>query len=94
MTLTPRQSEVLDAIRNYRHRTGIAPTMQELADILGVSKMTIFEHVGDLEKKCVIRRDRYKNRSIEIIGKSTALPVNLKFRIVGTIAKSGIEWKE
>jgi repressor LexA len=41
--------------------------MQELADQLGTSKVTIFEHVGALEKKRVIRRDKHKARSVEII---------------------------
>src|SRR5260370_157968 len=67
MNLTPRQLDVLVAIRNYRHLNGYAPTMQELADQLGTSKVTIFEHVGALEKKRVLRRDKHKARSLEII---------------------------
>jgi len=51
MNLTPRQLDVIVAIRNYRHLHGFSPTMQELADQLGTSKVTIFEHVGALEKK-------------------------------------------
>lgn len=67
MNLTPRQLDVLVAIRNYRHLHGYAPTMQELADQLGTSKVTIFEHVGSLEKKRVVRRNKHKSRSVEII---------------------------
>jgi repressor LexA len=66
MNLTPRQVDVVVAIRNYRHLHGYAPTMQELADILGTSKVTIFEHVGALERKKVLRRDKHKARSLEI----------------------------
>jgi repressor LexA len=68
MNLTPRQLDVLVAIRNYRHLHGYSPTMQELADQLGTSKVTIFEHVGALEKKRVLRRDKHKARSLEIVG--------------------------
>ncbi|MGN6506625.1 MAG: transcriptional repressor LexA [Tepidisphaeraceae bacterium] len=83
MNLTPRQLDVLVAIRNYRHLNGYAPTMQELADSLGTSKVTIFEHVGALERKNVIRRDKHKARSLEIIAderlpdenRSTKLPL-------------------
>jgi repressor LexA len=83
MNLTPRQLDVIVAIRNYRHLHGYAPTMQELADQLGTSKVTIFEHVGALEKKRVLRRDRHKARSLEIItderlpdeDRSTKLPL-------------------
>src|SRR5215217_3273823 len=66
MNLTPRQTDVIVAIRNYRHLHGYSPTMQELADQLGTSKVTIFEHVGALEKKRVLRRDKHKARSLEI----------------------------
>jgi repressor LexA len=67
MNLTPRQLDVVVAIRNYRHWHGYAPTMQELADQLGTSKVTIFEHINALEKKRVVKRDRHKARSMEII---------------------------
>jgi repressor LexA len=67
MNLTPRQLDVIVAIRNYRHLHGMSPTMQELADQLGTSKVTIFEHVGALEKKRILRRDKHKSRSLEII---------------------------
>ena len=82
MNLTPRQTDVIVAIRNYRHLHGYAPTMQELADQLGTSKVTIFEHVGALEKKNVLRRDKHKARSLELVSderlpdesRSTKLP--------------------
>lgn len=67
MNLTPRQLDVVVAIRNFRHLHGYAPTMQELADQLGTSKVTIFEHVGALEKKRVLRRDKHKARSLDIV---------------------------
>lgn len=83
MNLTPRQLDVVVAIRNYRHLNGYSPTMQELADQLGTSKVTIFEHVGALERKRVLRRDKHKARSLEIISeellpdeeRSTKLPL-------------------
>lgn len=69
MNLTPRQLDVLVAIRNYRHLHGMAPTMQELADQLGTSKVTIFEHIEALERKGVIRRNPHMSRSLEIVAK-------------------------
>ncbi len=88
MNLTPRQLDVLVAIRNYRHLHGMAPTMQELADQLGTSKVTIFEHVGALEKKRIIRRNKHKARSLEIIS-SNRLPDeerSTKLPLLGAIA--------
>src|SRR6476646_10351096 len=88
MNLTPRQLDVIVAIRNYRHLHGYSPTMQELADQLGTSKVTIFEHVGALEKKRVLRRDKHKARSLEITA-DERLPDeerNTKLPLLGTIA--------
>jgi repressor LexA len=88
MNLTPRQLDVIVAIRNYRHLHGMAPTMQELADQLGTSKVTIFEHVGALEKKRVLRRDRHKARSLEIVSPEKLPDENraTKLPLLGNIA--------
>src|SRR5271155_4235604 len=88
MNLTPRQLDVVVAIRNYRHINGYAPTMQELADKLGTSKVTIFEHIGALEKKRVLRRDKHKARSLEIIsdGKLPDEERSTKLPLLGNIA--------
>src|SRR5205085_56899 len=88
MNLTPRQLDVLVAIRNFRHLHGYAPTMQELADQLGTSKVTIFEHVNALEKKRVLRRDRHKARSLEITSDERLPDENrsTKLPLLGTIA--------
>lgn len=88
MNLTPRQLDVLVAIRNYRHLHGYAPTMQELADSLGTSKVTIFEHVGALERKRIIRRDKHKARSLEIVADERLPDENrpTKLPLLGNIA--------
>ena len=88
MNLTPRQLDVVVAIRNYRHLHGYSPTMQELADQLGTSKVTIFEHVGALEKKRVLRRDKHKARSLEIITEEKLPDENrtTKLPLLGNIA--------
>ena len=88
MNLTPRQLDVIVAVRNFRHLHGYSPTMQELADQLGTSKVTIFEHVNALEKKRVLRRDRHKARSLEITadGKLPDEERSSKLPLLGTIA--------
>ena len=62
--------------------------MQELADQLGTSKVTIFEHVGALEKKRVLRRDKHKARSLEIISEDKLPDENrsTKLPMLGNIA--------
>jgi repressor LexA len=88
MTPTPKQLKILIAIRDFRVRNGYSPTMQELADQLGVSKVTIFEHVEALERKELILRARNRARSLEV-SPTVKLPDESKpasFPIVGTIA--------
>ncbi|MEI8196319.1 MAG: transcriptional repressor LexA [Phycisphaerae bacterium] len=88
MTPTPKQLNILIAIRDFRVRNGYSPTMQELADLLGVSKVTIFEHVEALERKSLILRAHNRARSLEI-APTVKLPDEAKstsFPVVGTIA--------
>jgi repressor LexA len=86
-TLTPKQLRVLTFIRDFSRARGYAPTMQELADDFGVSKVTVFEHIAALQKKGFLKRARHKARSLELSDtikfpdeRATCLP------LVGTIA--------
>ena len=65
--ITPRQMDILRFVKQYRTKFGYSPTMQEIGDALDLSKVTVFEHVGALEKKAlVIRGDRHKARSLQL----------------------------
>lgn len=64
--LTPKQLRILTLIRDYQRKRGYSPTMQELADVLGVTKVTVFEHVTGLEKKGLLQRSRHRARSLEL----------------------------
>ncbi len=88
MNLTPKQLKILKLIRDCRVRRGYSPTMQELADELGVSKVTVFEHVEALIKKGALVREPNKARSLSI-AEGVALPDEerpLRFPLVGKIA--------
>ncbi|MCK4602475.1 MAG: transcriptional repressor LexA [Phycisphaerae bacterium] len=66
-TVTPRQLEILRYIRDYRSRHGYSPTMQEIGDQVGLTKVTVFEHVGALERKgLLIRGAKHKARSLRV----------------------------
>ena len=54
--LTRRQSEILAYIRDYVAQQGISPTLEEIANGFGVSRVTIFGHVGELEDKGFLKR--------------------------------------
>ena len=66
MNLTPKQLKILKLIRDSRVRRGFSPTMQEIADDLGVSKVTVFEHVEALIRKGALIREANKARSLSI----------------------------
>ena len=67
MNLTPRQKQILELIRRFRDEHDYAPTLQEMAEELDVSTVTVFEHVRALARKGAIRREKHKTRSIEIV---------------------------
>ncbi len=88
MNLTPKQLRILKLIRDSRVRRGYSPTMQELADEIGVSKVTVFEHVEALIKKGALVRERNKARSLSI-AEGVAVPDEdrpLRLPLVGKIA--------
>ena len=88
MNLTPKQLRILSLIRDWRIRFGYSPTMQELADEIGVSKVTVFEHVEALIKKGALVREANKARSLSIAD-GVAVPDEsrpLRFPLVGKIA--------
>lgn len=82
-TVTPRQMDILRFIRVYRNRHGYSPTMQEIGDHLGLTKVTVFEHAGALEAKGVLLRGpRHRARSLQVAAdfefpedKATRLPL-------------------
>ena len=86
--LTPKQMKILTMIRDSRLNRGYSPTMQELGDALGVSKVTVFEHVEALIKKGALVRDKNKARSLEL-SPDLELPDeqrNSRIPLVGSIA--------
>lgn len=88
MNYTPKQLRILQLIRDYRVAHGYSPTMQELADELQVSKVTVFEHVEALIRKGALEREPNKARSLTITDLA-ALPDEAKplsFPLIGRIA--------
>lgn len=66
-TVTPRQLDILRIIRDFRSRNGYSPTMQEIGDLLSLTKVTVFEHVAALERKdLLVRGAKHKARSLQV----------------------------
>lgn len=66
--LTPRQREVLDAIRAAIAATGIVPTVREIGVVVGLSSTcAVHKNLDALERKGYLRRPiRYGNRAIQL----------------------------
>ncbi len=67
-TLTKKQQIVYDFIYDTIKDTKIPPSVREICDAVGVSSTaTVHAHIATLENKGYIKRNRQKNRAIEII---------------------------
>jgi len=73
MNLTPRQLQVLKLIDSFRKNRCYSITLQELADLLGTSRTTVFEHVAGLKEKGLLSANPGKARSLSITTKAQRL---------------------
>ena len=67
INLTAKQIGVLRFFRDFRTAHGISPTLEEAAAEIGVSKITVYEHLNQLIKKGAVHRDRAKARSVTVL---------------------------
>jgi repressor LexA len=66
MNLTPRQLEIVKFIRQYQADHGLSPTMQEIADHMGVSRPTVFEHIEALQARGALKRTPTLSRTLKL----------------------------
>jgi repressor LexA len=65
--LTRRQKQILDVFSAYVEKHEISPTLDEIAQELGVSKVTVFGHVAELERKgLLVRAARGISRGLQL----------------------------
>lgn len=74
--LTPKQQQVLAAVREFRMSRNYSATIAELADALNVGRSTIFEHITSLEEKGLITKSPGRARSLRLTGKASRLLEN------------------
>lgn len=66
--LTQKQQNVLDVLKKYIAEKGYPPTVRELCTLTQLnSTATIQVHLENLQKKGYIKKDKEKNRTIEIL---------------------------
>ena len=67
MYFTEKQLKIMEFIQQFRSERGISPTLEEIARNFSVTKITIYEHINQLERKGAIKREKFRARSIEIL---------------------------
>ena len=75
--ITPRQLQVLNLLQNYHNRQCYSATIAEMAEHLGVSRTTAFEHIAGLREKGMITTSRGKARSLRLTTQASQLLDNL-----------------
>jgi len=82
-TLTPRQKQVLNFIKSYQKKNDYSPSLEEIADNLGVSSVaTVHEHMKNLQNRGYLTREENQPRAIELNATEPMVQVPL----LGTIA--------
>ena len=67
MYFTEKQLKIMEFIQQFRAERGISPTLEEIAEYFGVTKITIYEHINQLERKGALKREKFRARSIELL---------------------------
>src|SRR4030042_322924 len=71
--LTPRQLQLLKAIRVFQAGRCYSPTIAELAQQLTISRSTTFEHIEELRKKDLLSPSPAAARSLKLTSKALKL---------------------
>jgi len=66
MRVTPRQADILRLIHGFRVAHGYSPSLEEIAEELGVSRVTVHEHVHKLRAKRLLTGRRRVSRSLDL----------------------------
>jgi len=88
VTLYKRQKQLVDFISQYIQANGHSPTLQEIADSMGLSSLaTVHEHIATLVRKGVIKKYDGSVRGLEIVdSRYSSHGAGLQVPILGFIA--------
>lgn len=85
--LTERQRDILEFIRDFQKKKGVAPTHREICDQFGFSSYgTVYKHLSLLQKKGLIRKDWNQKRGVEIVEEKETSPEIRELPFLGYIA--------
>jgi len=85
--LTEKQRDVLAFIRRRLSADGVAPTLQEIAAEFGFrSTASAQKHVGLLEKKGFVRREKHQKRGLVLTTASPRQATDAQVPLLGVVA--------
>ena len=85
--ITDRQRRTLREIETFIRRHNYPPTMQELADVLGITPASTHDQVNQLVRKGYLKREARKARGISVVKKAKDSVARLvPVPLVGTVA--------
>jgi repressor LexA len=71
--LTKRQQEIFDFIKRYTEGHGYPPTVRDIGKAVGLaSSSTVHQHLANLERLGLLKRDPSKPRAIELLDRAVA----------------------
>ncbi|MEK7131581.1 MAG: transcriptional repressor LexA [Patescibacteria group bacterium] len=89
-TLTKKQKDILDFIATYTDKRGVSPTIEEIGQHFKRAIGTIHEHIEELIKKGLVKKNNYI-RGIEIIKNNETVLIPLKGFIAAGVPIEVIE---
>jgi repressor LexA len=88
----PLPPQIVDFFQAYVRAHSISPTLEEIAQAMGVNKVTVFGHVSELERKGVLRKTAPGiSRSLKLTPAHRAEQRTIRrpLKLLGTIAAGG-----
>jgi repressor LexA len=91
MDLTKRQQEIFDFIKKYSARYGYPPTVRDIGKAVGLaSSSTVHQHLSNLEKIGLLRRDPSKPRAIELLDRAVEQVDKAVGQVVSLVRSEGL----
>ncbi len=88
--VTPRQLQVLRIVAELQQSRCYSPTIAEVAEVLGVSRTTAFEHIGALREKGLLAKSKGKVRSLKLTARANRLLKEDEQTACRTQSESGV----
>ncbi len=82
MSMTRRQQQILEFVKDFLNQHGYSPTLEEIAEHFGISSLNgVYKHLKALELRGQIRRLSNQARSIQVVEKTPRATLPLLGRV-------------